>query len=111
MKVLRGRQTLIKDSHRYRHNGAKGVQCHETVTGVGGGQRRLRLVTWAKGAEKEAPGKSREEGKSGLVAGRVDCHMKQCQAPEGLFPAGQMVQTPSTPDCSFPNKMGTSTSG
>lgn len=94
--MLRGRQTLIKDAHKYRHNGVKGVQCRETVTGVGGGQRSLRLVTWAKGAEKEAPGKSPEEGESGLVAGRVDCHMEQCQAPEGLFPAGQTVQTPST---------------
>lgn len=111
IKVLRGRQTLIKDSHKYRHNGVKGVQCRETVTGVGGGQRSLRLVTWAKGAEKEAPGKSPEEWESGLVAGRVDCHTKPCQAPESLFPAGQMVQIPSTPDCFFPNKIGTSTSG
>lgn len=52
------------------------MEAVDGVAGVEGGQGSPRWVTWAKGAEKEVPGKSPVAEESRLVAGRRDCHTK-----------------------------------
>ena len=56
------------------------MRCHESVQHEGGGQGSLRLINWAKGAEKVALGKSPEEGE--VKAGGQESGLSHRAMPE-----------------------------
>lgn len=88
--------------------------CHESEQHEGGGQGSLRLVNWAKEAEKVAPGTSPEEGE--VKAGGRESGLSHTAMPEDagdwrlLFSQADGAHFFNS-DCPFSNKkMGTSTS-